>query len=392
MDPLFLLPREDRRLTAGHLWAFSNEIDWKRGGVRPVAGEARRLFSAQGRDLGIADTHPGTLIAARLQPLLPVPDPDAAWWTEILSELRERRRSWTGLDNFCRLVNADADYLPGLTIDLFGDTAVVSAQTAGMDRRASTIAEALLSMGFRGVRRIGDTWARELEGLSKEDVWHGEHAETAWVPLMDGVAAAAPLATGQKTGFFLDQAMNRRFVAPFAAGKTALDVCSYTGGWGLCMARSGATSTTFVDSDAKALGLVREGWTRSQLPGEPELIDGDAFKTLERLATEGRTFDVVVLDPPAFAKSRKGIEQALAGYHKLARLGLKVVAPGGTLVTCSCSGLVSGEDFRLAVGQTFRKERRLARLIARLGAAPDHPIHPAMPETEYLKVLVWNID
>jgi len=113
---------------------------------------------------------------------------------------------------------------------------------------------------------------------------------------------------------------------------------------------------------------------------------------LEAFAAEGRTFDTVVLDPPAFAKSRKTIDQALAGYHKLARLGLKVVAPGGTLVTCSCSGLVSSEDFRLAVGQAFRKERRLARMIARLGASPDHPVHPAMPETEYLKVLVWNLD
>lgn len=391
MDPLFLLPREDRRLTAGHLWAFSNEIDWKRGN-RPAAGETRRLFSAQGRDLGLADTHPGTLIAARLQPLLPVSDPDTTWWTEILSELRSRRASWLGSSTFCRLVNADSDALPGLTIDLFGDTAVVSAQTAAMDRRAGTIAEALLAMGLRGVRRIGDTWARELEGLPKEDVWHGERSDLAWVPLMEGAFAAAPLATGQKTGFFLDQTSNRRFVAPLAKGGTALDVCSYTGGWGLCMARAGATSTTFVDSDAKALGLVREGWSRSSLAGEPELVDQDAFKALEAFAAEGRTFDTVVLDPPAFAKSRKTIDQALAGYHKLARLGLKVVAPGGTLVTCSCSGLVSSEDFRLAVGQAFRKERRLARMIARLGASPDHPVHPAMPETEYLKVLVWNLD
>jgi len=391
MNTIFLLPREDRRLTAGHLWAFSNEIDWKRT-TRPEPGETRRIFAAQGRDLGLADTHPGTLIAARLQPLLPVADPDVVWWTEILSELRERRKSWLGSDNFCRLVNADADILPGLTIDLFGDIAVVAAQTAGMERRAPVIAEALLSMGFSGVRRIGGTWARELEGLSTEDVWHGETAEVRWVPVAEGVVAAAPMGSGQKTGFFLDQALNRRFVAPLASEKTALDVCSFTGGWGLCMAQAGATHTTFVDSDETALNLVQEGWTRSHLAGAPELVKGDAFKVLEQFAIEGRTFDVVVLDPPAFAKSRKTIEQGLAGYHKLARLGLKVLAPGGTLVTCSCSGLVSVDDFRLAVGQTFRKERRLARLISRTGAAPDHPVHPSMPETEYLKVFVWNVD
>lgn len=391
MEPLFLLPREDRRLVAGHLWAFSNEIDWKRSS-RPEAGETRLLFSAQGRDLGLADTHPGTLIAARLQPLLPSADPDAAWWVETLSRLRGQRKAWMRTDNFCRLANADADLLPGLTIDLFGDTAVVAAQTAAMERRAPVIAQALLDMGFAGVRRIGGTRARELEELPQEDVWHGVQRDMAWVPLDEGVFAAAPLASGQKTGFFLDQAQNRRFVAPLADGKTTLDVCSYTGGWGLCMAHAGAKSATFVDSDAQALGLVREGWTRSGLSGSPELVEGDAFKILEKLASEGRAFDVVVLDPPAFAKSRKTIDQALAGYHKLARLGLRVLSPGGILVTCSCSGLVDPDDFRQAVGQAFRKSHRTARLLAHRGAAPDHPVHPAMIETEYLKVLVWSVD
>lgn len=391
MEPIFLLPREDRRLTAGHLWAFSNEIDWKRS-PRPEPGETRRVFSAQGRDLGLADTHPGTLIAARLQPLLPSAEPDVDWWTAALSRLRADRRRWLGRDDFCRLVNADSDLLPGLTVDLFGDTAVMAAQTAAMERRAPAIAEALLSMGFSGVRRVGDTRARELEGLPTEDVWQGVERTLAWVPLADGVEAAAPLASGQKTGFFLDQALNRRFVAPYAAGGSVLDVCCYTGGWGLCAARAGATSATFVDGDAQALNLVRDGWTRSNLPGAPELLEGDAFKTLEKLALQGRAFDTIVLDPPAFAKSRKTIDQALAGYHKLARLGLRVLAQGGTMVTCSCSGLVTSDDFRQAVGQAFRKERRAARLLARLGAAPDHPVHPAMSETEYLKVLVWSID
>lgn len=391
MEPLFLLPREDRRLTAGHLWAFSNEIDWKRS-TRPEPGETRRVFSAQGRDLGLADTHPGTLIAARLQAALPSADPDAQWWTMALTRLLADRLRWLGRDDFCRLVNADADLFPGLTIDLFGDTAVLVAQTAAMERRAPVIAEALLAMGFQGVRRVGGTRARELEGLPPEDVWHGTERTLAWIPLAEGVEAAAPLAAGQKTGFFLDQALNRRFVAPLSTGGTALDVCCYTGGWGLCMAKAGASAVTFVDGDSKALGHVREGWTRSNLPGAPELVEGDAFKVLEDFAAAGRTFDTVVLDPPAFAKSRKTIEQALAGYHKLARLGLRVLAPGGTLTTCSCSGLVGSDDFRQAVGQAFRKERRPGRLIAHLGAAPDHPVHPAMIETEYLKVLVWSVD
>lgn len=391
MESLFLLPREDRRLAAGHLWAFSNEIDWKRSS-RPEPGETRRVFSSQGRDLGLADTHPGTLIAARLQPILPSASPDALWWRQTLEQLRVRRGRLLGSADFCRLVNADADLLPGLTIDLFGSVAVVVAQTAAMERRAPTIAQALLEMGMVGVKRVGDTRARALEGLPAEDCIHGEIPDLVWIPLMGKVLAAAPLHGGQKTGFFLDQTSNRRFLAPLCQDRSVLDVCCYTGGWGLCAAGAGAKATTFVDSDRKALELVEAGWKASGLAGAPDTLQGDAFTVLETLATQGRTFDVVILDPPAFAKSRKTIDQALAGYHKLARLGLRVLSPGGTLVTCSCSGLVTVDDFRLAVAPAFRKSRRTARLLAKFGASPDHPVHPAMPETEYLKVMVWDVD
>lgn len=391
MDSLFLLPREERRVLAGHLWVFSNEIDWKRGS-RPLPGETRLLVAANGRPLGLADCHPNTLIAARLQPELEVADPDLAFWKAYLAKARDQRRTWLGDAEFCRLVNADGDRLPGLTIDLYGTHAVVQAQTVAMDRRAPLLAQALLELGYAGVKLSGKSHSRELEGLGQDDQWFGEPVEVVWTPVHQGVCAAAPLGAGQKTGFFLDQTVNRQRIAPLVRGRTVLDACSYTGGWGLAMAQAGATGCDFLDADAAALEWVRQGWERASLRGNFGLHHDDVFDGLRKLAAEGRRFGVVVLDPPAFAKSRKTVDQALIGYQNLSRLGLEVLEPGGLLVTCSCSGLVEEGDFHQAVVRALRQKHRAAKLIARLGAAPDHPLHPSMPETQYLKVLVWAVD
>lgn len=391
MDSLFLLPREERRVLAGHLWVFSNEVDWKRS-TRPEPGESRVLVAANGRPLGMVDCHPHTLIAARLQPELPTASPDTAFWKERLSRARDERRLWVGSGDCCRLVNADGDRLPGLTIDLYGSHAVVQAQTAGMDKRAPVIAQALLEMGLEGVKLSGKSHSRELEELPQDDRWFGTPLDVAWVPVAEGVCAAAPIGAGQKTGFFLDQTENRKRIAKLAAGKTVLDACSYTGGWGLAMAGAGASGCDFLDCDATALDWVKQGWERASFRGNFGLHHDDVFDGLRKLAEDGRKFDVVVLDPPAFAKSRKTVDQALIGYQNLSRLGLETLAPGGILVTCSCSGLVDEGDFHQAVVRALRQKKRPARLIARLGAAPDHPLHPSMPETQYLKVLVWAVD
>ena len=391
MDSLYLLPREERRVLAGHLWVFSNEVDWKRS-TRPEAGESRLLLAANGSALGLVDCHPNTLIAARIQPDLPEASPDVGFWKQRLALAQTERQLWVGSSTVCRLINADGDRLPGLTIDLYGTHAVIQAQTAAMDRRAPVIAQALLELGFKGVKLSGKGHSRELEGLPQEDIWVGESSDLVWIPVLEDVCAAAPLATGQKTGFFLDQSDNRRRLAKFAVGRTVLDACSYTGGWGLAMAKAGAIGCDFLDSDATALEWVRQGWERASLPGNFGLHHGDVFDGLRQLASQGRQFGVVVLDPPAFAKSRKTVDQALIGYQNLSRLGLEVLEPGGILVTCSCSGLVDEGDFHQAVNRALRAKKRSARLVARLGASPDHPLHPSMPETLYLKVLVWVVD
>jgi 23S rRNA (cytosine1962-C5)-methyltransferase len=390
MEHLHLQAREERRVLSGHLWVFSNEIDWKRT-ERPVPGEARLLVAANGRPLGLVDTHPNTLIAARLQPLLEQADPSVEFWKRHLLQAMDERRHWLGRNDFCRLVNADADQLPGLTVDRYGSVAVVHAQTVAMDRRAPVIGQALLDLGLAGVKLSGAGASRRLEGLPDEDRWLGSPVELAWVPVGDGIEAGARLDDGQKTGFFLDQALNRRTVAPLAANRSVLDACCYSGGWGLACARVGATSCTFLDSDPQALDLVEQGWKRAGLEGAPDLLENDVFDGLRDLAAQGRRFGMVVLDPPAFAKNRKSVDQALVGYQNLSRLGLEVLEEGGILVACSCSGLVPEDDFRAAVVRALRQKKRKAKLLWSLGASPDHPVHPAMPETRYLKVLVWSV-
>ena len=390
MEPLHLLPRQERRVLAGHLWVFSNEIDWKRSS-KPTPGEPRLLMAANGRPLGLVDAHPNTLIAARLQPGLPESDPGLEFWVERLRIALAERLAWLGQNEYCRLINADGDLLPGLTVDRYGSHAVVQAQTVAMDRRAPLVAQALLELGLEGVKLAGAGMSRRLEGLPEEDRWFGKPAELAWVPVGTNIAAAAQLADGQKTGFFLDQAHNRRLLAPLAAGRDMLDACSYSGGWGLAAVRSGARSCTFLDSSRDALDLVAKGWTVGDLPGAPDLRQDDVFDGLRDLAAAGRQYGMVVLDPPAFAKSRKSVDQALIGYQNLSRLGLEVLEEGGILVTCSCSALVPEEEFRAAVVRALRQKHRSARLLWSLGASPDHPVHPAMPETRYLKVLVWSV-
>ena len=389
-EALFLKNREERRVLSGHLWAFSNEIAWERT-PRPEPGETRELLSHRGQPLGLADVHPGTLIAARLQPLLPGAKPPTDWWRDFFATRREERRRFCSRESSFRLVNSDGDYLPGLTIDDYGTHVVVSAQTAAMEKRMTEIVPALLELGYQGVLRLNDTRSRELEGLSREDVWEGEPLEIAWVPVHEKASAAALLGR-QKTGFFLDQDANRRALAPLGRGRSVLDVCSYTGGWGLAFAAEGAAQVAFADRDRAALEWCAKGWMQAGLPGEPELLEGDAFEMLQALAQAGRHFDVVVLDPPAFAKSRKSVDDALAGYQRLNKLGLTLVAPGGVLVTCSCTGLVDRYDFRHAVLRGARQARRRLRLVRESAAGPDHPSHPAMPDTEYLKCLAFAVE
>ena len=388
--PILRLKRnEDRRLHAGHLWIFSNEVDVQQSPlVKFKAGELVRVMAHNDRALGLAYVNPRSLIAARLLQTWKIPD--AGWFEERLrAALRLRDRLYP--KPYYRLAYGESDGLPGLVVDRFGTACVVQIGTAGMELLKPQIQEAL-----RRVLRCevlffkNDSAARELEGLpSYTEAAMGAIDDPAAV-LEDGLEFRAPLASGQKTGWFFDQAENRRALPKYIrSGSRVLDVFSYVGAWGVRAARSGAREVLCVDSSAAALELAAANAMRNGV--EIATRRGDAFDVLEALAKEDARFDVVVIDPPAFAKRKKDLPKALAAYKRLNQLAVSVLADDGILVSCSCSFHVSAEDLREAIAKAARGADKQLQIIEIGGQAPDHPVHPAIPETQYLKAYFCRV-
>jgi 23S rRNA (cytosine1962-C5)-methyltransferase len=389
LPALRLKRNEDRRLHAGHLWIFSNEVDVQQSPlVKFKAGELVRVMAHNDRALGLAYVNPRSLIAARLLQTWKIPD--AAWFEERLrAALRLRDRLYP--QPYYRLVYGESDGLPGLVVDRYGSACVVQIGTAGMELLKPEIQEAL-----RRVLRCevllfkNDSAARELEGLpSYTEAATGAIDDPATV-LEDGLEFRAPLASGQKTGWFFDQSGNRRALPKYIRkGSRVLDVFSYVGAWGVRAAKSGAREVLCVDSSAAALELAGANAARNGV--EIAARRGDAFDVLEDLAKEAARFDVVVIDPPAFAKRKKDLPKALAAYKRLNQLAISVLADDGILVSCSCSFHVGAEDLQEAIAKAARGADKQLQIIEIGGQAPDHPVHPAIPETRYLKAYFCRV-
>ncbi len=389
--PVLRLKRnEDRRLHAGHLWIFSNEIDTTQSPlVKFKAGELVRVLAHNDRALGLAYVNPQSLIAARMLETWTIPD--AKWLVTRLSvALRLRERLYP--KPYYRLVYGEADGLPGLVIDRYGSACVVQIGTAGMEALKPRIHEALSQvLKCEAVLFKNDSSARELEGLpSYVETALGSFDRPALV-IEDGLEFDAPLAEGQKTGWFFDQAANRRTLSRYVRkGARVLDVFSYVGAWGVRAARGGAREVTCVDSSAAALELAAANAERN---GHKIIArKGDAFDVLEDLAKQGERFDVVVIDPPAFAKRKKDLPKALAAYKRLNKLAIQALADDGILVSCSCSFHVSAEDLQEAIAKAARGAGRHLQILEMGGQAPDHPVHPAIPETRYLKAYFCRVN
>lgn len=379
-----------RRLDLGHRWVFSNEIrDFDR--TLP-AGEDVRVEEAGGRLLGTGTFSPASLIAVRLhalrreEPLGPeavAARVRAAW---------ERRRAWLGDEGAraCRVVFGEADDLPGLIVDRYGEHLAVQCLTAGIDRRAGPVLDALESvLQPRGAVLRNDSPARELEGLERAvSLGRGEVPDRVTFELQ-GLRFSADLRHGQKTGFFFDQRENYRLLEPFAAGARVLDAFCYSGAWGVHAARWGAREVVFLDASDAALDLAQCNAEANGVRGA-SFVQADALEVLKAEA-EGEGFDLAVLDPPAFVKSRRRVPEALKGYLNLNKWGLRCVRPGGYLATCSCSHHVRPEVFVETVALAAREAGREVRVIGSGRQAPDHPWIPAMPETAYLKVLLLQV-
>ena len=380
---LRLLPNAERRVRLGHAWIFSNEVDVARTPLTGFApGELAEVFDARGKPVGVAYVNPGALISARLLSSNIHQEIDVRWFAGRLRRaLALRERLYPA--PYYRLVYGESDGLPGLVIDRYGDVLVAQLNTAGMHAlRVPLLAAIDEVIAPRGIRVTAAGSVRSMEGLTQADELLGDVPDIAEVRERD-LVLAAPLKGGQKTGYYFDQRDNRARIARYAGGKSVLDVYSYVGAWGVSAAKAGASSVVCVDASGPALAFARENAARNGVALETR--EGDALDVLADFASAGSRFDVIIVDPPALVKRKKDAAAGRAHYERLNRSALAVLAPDGILVSCSCSYHMDGPSLQRAILGAARAENRRAQLLERHGQPPDHPVHPAIPETEYLK-------
>jgi 23S rRNA (cytosine1962-C5)-methyltransferase len=385
---LKLKPREDRRLRAGHLWVYSNEVDT---GATPLTGLASgaivRVSSAEGRFLGYAGVNPHSLIAARVLSRDTARPPDRSLFVHRLKVALSIRERLYG-DGCYRALYADGDAVPGLIVDRFRDYVVLQAGTAAIEAMKGEVVDAVRKvLAPAGILWRNDAGAREPEGLERYvEVADGEVPEE--VPVFEGgTQYTAPIHAGQKTGWFYDQRDNRARLARYSPA-SVLDVFSYTGAWGLSAATRGARAT-LVDASATALEIAARDAAR--LGVEVEIVQGQAFDVMKALADEGRSFEAVVVDPPAFIKRRKDQKAGLAAYQRANQLAIRLLERDGLLVSCSCSFHLSQDDHLLAIQRAARHMGRFVQVLELGGQAADHPSHPLIPETRYLKAVFCRV-
>lgn len=385
VHPLLRLnPRQDRRLRSGSPWAFSNEIAMTPAYRAHPPGAPVRIEGDDGWRYGTFMFNPHSLIAARLLDREPDAPIDAAFVAgRIGAAVALRARVTVG--PFHRLVHAEADRMPGLIVDRYGDVLVVQANTAGMDRLLPEIVGALAAqLDPRAIVARNDSPVRAHEGLPERiEMLLGTDATS--VVEEGGVAFPVDPLAGQKTGFFFDQRPHRDRVAALANGAKVLDVFCHVGAFGLRCAAAGAQAVTLVDSSAPALALAEEAARRNGLADLVATRRGDAFDAMTELAQSGERYDIVICDPPAFAKSKKDQAAGMRAYQRMARLAAPLVAPGGFLLVASCSHHASPDLFAQAIADGLHRARREGRVVASGGAGPDHPVHPHLPESAYLK-------
>jgi 23S rRNA (cytosine1962-C5)-methyltransferase len=390
LPELRLKRHEDRRISAGHLWIFSNEVDNERTPLgRFETGALCRVVGDRDRFLGYAYVNPHALICARILGRDPQHPPGKSLFVHRLQmalSLRERiyEAPWY------RLAYGESDGLPGVVFDRYGEVIVGQIGTAGMEARKAELLAALEQViAPRAVIWKNDGGSRELEGLpSYVETASGEAPEHAWLE-ENGVRFKLPLGRGQKTGWFYDQAANRRAMLPLAPGARVLDVFAYLGAWGLAAARAGAREVVCADSSAAALALLTESAAANGL--EVRTLRDDAFDALATLREAGEKFDLVIVDPPAFIKRKRDIPKGLAAYRKLNQMAMQLLGRDAMLVSCSCSHHLAQDELIATIQQCARHLSRFAQVVAVGGHAPDHPIHPAIPETRYLKALTCRI-
>ena len=382
----------DRRIKGGHLWVFSNEVDIAQTPLTALeAGREVQLLNASGKPMGLATVSPDNLICARLHSRdikLGLDKSLLVHRINIALSLRERLFD----KPFYRLVYGESDLLPGLVVDRFADYLVVQTTTPGMERVRDQVVEALVQvLKPAGILFKNDGAARKAENLpSYVEVAFGEVPERVALE-ENGVRFEAPVHSGQKTGWFYDHRMNRARLAPYVAGKRVLDLYSYIGGWGVQAATFGATEVMCVDSSAAALDLVEHNAALNGVAEKMTVVEGDVMAALRELKEAGEKFDVVITDPPAFIKKRKDTRNGENAYRRLNEQAMRLLNRDGMLVSASCSMHLAENSLRDILLAASRHLDRNLLITERGFQGADHPLHPAIPETGYIKAMFCRV-
>ena len=393
LPALRLKPKADaRRIRFGHPWAWSDDLVLDRRSRNIPAGALAVLEDAERNPLGMGVATVEAKIALRLLDRDPSAQIDADWFRAKISAALSLRAAMFDAP-FYRLIHAEGDALPGLIVDRFGDVLVMQPNAIWLEDRIDILSQVLLDVtGCTTLIKNGTSRARAAEGLTEEMLaLSGTAPEEALPVKMNDAIYMADIMGGQKTGLFYDQRPNHAFAASMAKGARVLDVFSHVGGFALACLAAQAKSALCVDASKPALDLAEQGAKAMGVSDRFATRQGDAFATLEALASEGETFDLVIADPPAFAPSKNALEQGLRAYERIARHSANLVVEGGTLILCSCSHAADLGKFRAACLRGIGRAGREARLLYTGFAGGDHPQHPALTETGYLKVVAFRL-
>ncbi|MEW6412049.1 MAG: class I SAM-dependent rRNA methyltransferase [Candidatus Zixiibacteriota bacterium] len=383
---LILKPKEDRRVRSGHLWIFSNEIAEVHGGDSD--GGIVDVVGSRGQFVGRGYYNRHTLIAARILSLHQEAI-DTEFFSKRFHKALAHRKATLGPVRSARVVYSEGDLLPGLIVDRYEDYLVVQLLTAGMESMREIILEALIEVFKpKGVLLRNDTSYRELEGLPLEvGIVHGEVPQRITIDEA-GASFIIDPHSGHKTGFYFDQRDTRAAARAMAKGRRVLDCFSYTGGFAINYALGGASSVLALDESQPALDILTENANLNKVASIVTTEKANCFDKLHALTDDGEKFDLITLDPPAFVKSKSQLKAALTGYREINLRAMRLLSPGGILVTCSCSMNLTDDAFQSVLRTAARDARRRFRVRDFITQSADHPILQAMPETQYLRCYV----
>jgi 23S rRNA (cytosine1962-C5)-methyltransferase len=394
MQTVQLKSREDKRIRAGHLWVYSNEIDVAATPIKTLdAGSLAELKTAEGKSLGLGYVNANSLIAFRLLTRNSKAKLDGRFFFERFRQALILREKLFPTPHY-RLVHGEGDGLPGLVVDRFGEDFVLQMTTAGMERLLPEIEDGLMRL-FPQTQRVflrNDTASREIEGLPlyEKQLW-GAQTGAPLTILENGARFEVACLGAQKTGWFYDHRMSRARLSCYGPDARVLDLFSYQGGWGVQAAMAGASEVICVDASAQALEGVMHNAKLNGVEDKVKVIQGDAFEVLRSLRDAQERFDLVVCDPPAFIKRKKDLSAGTQGYRRINELAIRALKPEGILVTASCSHHMSEDNLLSQVLQAARHLDREAVLLEKGYQGPDHPIQAAIAETAYLKTLFMRI-